>query len=153
MDRQLHALFQQNKILKQRIDSLEELVLTPNPRGSFGFDPVIDPAPDGVGGGGRPIPFPPVADPSPVDFSNLRLVDLIRKFRGGVVDPVPEDILNVRLGDLIPFIPGGGVVDPAPEDFARLDGTQLKARLTEIDIGRKRLDQLEGMIKSQLDGE
>ena len=85
---------------------------------------------------------------TPADLD--RLIDLIRKFRGGVVDPAPEDFVNVRIKDLINIIPGGGVVDPAPEDLARLDKAQLETRLTEIDVARKRLDQLQGMIKDQL---
>ena len=151
MERQIRALIQQNQIMKRRIDSLEDLLIG----GGFGgFDPVVDPAPDDLVRGGLGSRFPgglsPIADPAPEDLFNVRLIDLIRKFRGGVVDPAPEDFVNVRIKDLINIIPGGGVVDPAPEDLARLDKVQLETRLTEIDVARKRLDQLQGMIKDQL---
>lgn len=151
MERQIRALIQQNQIMKRRIDNLEDLLVG----GGFGgLDPVVDPSPvdTGRGGLGPRVPggLSPVADPAPEDLFNVRLIDLIRKFRGGVVDPAPEDFVNVRIKDLINIIPGGGVVDPAPEDLARLDKAQLETRLTEIDIARKRLDQLQGMITDQL---
>lgn len=154
MDRLLNTLMRQNQLLKNRVDLIEEFVLSDVRLGtSPGFSPVADPPPDpGLGGGGGRPGFPSVTDPSPVDFRNARLIDLIQKLRGGVVDPVPEDLLNVRVSDLIPLIPGGGVVDPAPEDFAHLDKDQLSARLTEIEISRSRLDKLQGMIQAQLDG-
>ena len=91
MERQIRALIQQNQILKRRIDNLEDLLVG----GGFGgFDPVVDPSPEDIGRGGLgprvPGGLSPVADPAPEDLFNVRLIDLIRKFRGGVVDPGPD---------------------------------------------------------------
>lgn len=150
MERTIRALIQQNQILKRRLDLIEDMLL------GGGFGPITDSAPEDFGRQPRvPGRFPggigTVADPAPEDLLNARVIDLIRKFRGGVTDPAPEDFSNIRIKDLVGLIPGGGVTDPAPEDIARLDKTQLEARLTELELVTKRAERLRGMLRERLE--
>ena len=129
MEERFRKVETQVSFMRRRLDALEEIVAER-----------VGPA----------IRLPEVVDPPPEDLFNVRLIDLIRRFRGGVVDPVPEDFSNVRIRDLVDLIPGGGVVDPAPEDLSRLNRDQLQARLDEIEVATKRLENLQAMVQEQL---
>ncbi len=89
-------------------------------------------------------------DPPPEDFLNVRVLDLIRRWRGGFTDPAPEDLANVRLRDLIQRIPGGGFTDPSPEDVARLSRPEIESQLHKLNAEMTRLRSLERMLNERL---
>jgi hypothetical protein len=90
------------------------------------------------------------SDPPPEDFLNVRVLDLIRRYRGGFTDPAPDDLGNVRLRDLLARIPGGGFTDPGPDDVKRLTSVELETVVHRIrgEIGR--LESLSNVLNEHL---
>ena len=80
----------------------------------------------------------------------MRILDLIRRFRGGFTDPAPDDLANIRLSDLLQRIPGGGFSDPPPEDISRLTPAELETQRHRINAEKVRLDSLDRMIGERL---
>jgi hypothetical protein len=92
----------------------------------------------------------PIVDPAPDDLLNSKLLDLIRRWRGGTTDPVPEDLANVRLRELLQRIPGGGVVDPGPEDIARLSKQEVEQHLHRANAEVVRLQSFTKLLNERL---
>jgi hypothetical protein len=80
----------------------------------------------------------------------VRVLDLIRRYRGGFTDPAPNDLGNIRLGDLLSHIPGGGFTDPAPEDIRRLTSVELETSIHRINGEVLRLQSLGKMLTERL---
>lgn len=90
------------------------------------------------------------SDPPPDDFLNVRVLDLIRRYRGGFTDPAPEDFAHLRLRDLLQRIPGGGFTDPAPDDIGRLTIAELETQLHRIGAEAVRLKSIERVMQERL---
>ena len=92
-----------------------------------------------------------IADPPPEDFLNLRLLDLIRRWRGGTTDPAPEDLANVKLGDLFRhFPPIHQPGDPGPEDIARLSRQEVEDQIHKVSAEVVRLQSLGKLLNERL---
>lgn len=147
----------QNAIVQARLDYIVRLleywatIVVPN------IPPQVDPAAtDTVRAGAmqaesyyRPRPGPgPIIDPAATDLRNVRMLDLVRRIRGGFVDPAVTDLANLRLGDLLGRI--GPIPDPPPEDIARLSTVELEAQIHGINAEIVRLKSIEQMLSKRL---
>ena len=92
-----------------------------------------------------------ISDPPPEDFLNVRVLDLLRRYRGGFTDPAPDDLSNVRLRDIIQRIPGGGFTDPSPVDIRNLTISETESQLHKVNTELVRLNSLKRTLTNRLD--
>jgi hypothetical protein len=90
------------------------------------------------------------SDPPPDDFLNVRVLDLIRRFRGGFTDPAPDDLAHIKLKDLLQRIPGGGFTDPSPEEITKLTTIELETHIHKLGAEIVRLKSLERLMQDRL---